>query len=286
MNRYNGLLAFLNIHAFIMSDYSLRFGGIRRLYGQKGANTLQKSHFSVIGIGGVGSWVAEALARNGVGQITLIDLDDICTTNINRQIHALTGTVGQSKVDVMSERIKQINPECQVNVIEDFVTRDNLSSLLSIDVDYVLDAIDSVDIKTRLIAYCKRHKIPIITIGGAGGQVDPSKIAITDLSKTYQDPLLAKVKNQLRREFNFPRADIKKASKRKFSIDAVFSTEQLRYPTDNDDGEVCLAKPDSSQSDAGGMRLDCHSGFGATTHVTASFAFFAVGRAIDKLLAK
>lgn len=265
-----------------MTDYSLRFGGIARLYGINGATILQQAHVCVIGIGGVGSWVAEALARNGVGQITLIDLDDICVTNINRQIHALTSTIGESKVEVMSERIKQINPECRVNVIEDFVTIENLNELMSVHYDYVIDAIDSVDIKTRLIAHCKRNKMPIITIGGAGGQVDPSKIAITDLSKTYQDPLLAKVKNQLRREFNFPRADIAKASKRKFSIDAVFSTEQLRYP--NDLGGVCLAKPDSNNGNNTAMRLDCSGGFGATTHVTATFAFFAVGRAIDKLL--
>jgi len=267
-----------------MSDYSLRFGGIARLYGQHGAQTLQNSHFCVIGIGGVGSWVAEALARNGLGKITLIDLDDICITNINRQIHALTSTVGESKVEVMSERIKQINPDCLVRVIEDFITVENLTELLAKNYDYVIDAIDSVDIKTRLIAHCKRNKLPIITIGGAGGQVDPSKIAIADLSKTYQDPLLAKVKNQLRREFNFPRADIAKASKRKFSIDAVFSTEQLRYPSEM--GEVCLAKPEVTDGNKGAMKLDCSSGFGATTHVTATFAFFAVGRAIDKLLKK
>ena len=269
-----------------MSDYSLRFGGISRLYGNHGANILKNSNFCVIGIGGVGSWVAEALARNGIGKITLIDLDDICTTNINRQIHALSGTVGQSKVDVMAERIKEINPECQVNIIEDFVTVENLSSVITKDFDYVIDAIDSVDIKTRLIAFCRGSKLPIITIGGAGGQVDPSKIEITDLSKTYQDPLLAKVKNQLRREFNFPRADLKTAGKRKFSIDAVYSTEQLRYPADDKEGEVCLAKPDTTSSDKGAARLDCHTGFGATTHVTATFAFFAVGRAIDKLLKK
>lgn len=265
-----------------MSDYSLRFGGITRLYGKQGATILQQAHFCVIGIGGVGSWAAEALVRNGIGQITLIDLDDICVTNINRQIHALTDTVGESKVDVMADRIKQINPDCIVNTIEDFVTIENLSELMNNNYDYVIDAIDSVDIKTRLIAHCKRNKLPIITIGGAGGQVDPSKIAITDLSKTYQDPLLAKVKNQLRREFNFPRADIAKASKRKFSIDAVFSTEQLRYP--NELGDVCLAKPDTSDNNNSAMRLDCSGGFGATTHVTATFAFFAVSRAIDKLL--
>ena len=267
-----------------MSDYSLRFGGIARLYGLHGAQILQKAHFCVIGIGGVGSWVVEALARNGVGHLTLIDLDDICITNINRQIHALNDTIGESKVEVMSKRITQINPDCQVTAIEDFVTVENLSNLLGRKYDYVIDAIDSVDIKTRLIAHCKRNKLPIITIGGAGGQVDPSKIAITDLSKTYQDPLLAKVKYQLRREFNFPRADLAKISKRKFAIDAVFSTEQLRYPTEQ--GEVCLAKPDVTDNNNTTMRLDCSSGFGATTHVTATFAFFAVGRAIDKLLTK
>ena len=274
-----------------MSDYSLRFGGISRLYGVHGANILKQSHFCVIGIGGVGSWVAEALARNGIGNMTLIDLDDICTTNINRQIHALTDTVGLSKVDVMRDRIKQINPDCKINAIEDFVTTDNLSTLLSPSIgnrpfDYVIDAIDSTDIKTRIIAFCKRNKLPIITIGGAGGQVDPSKVTITDLSKTYQDPLLAKVKNQLRREFNFPRADIVKANKRKFSVDAVFSIEQLRYPAEGDEGEICLAKPEANKSENGSTRLDCQSGFGATTHVTATFAFFAVGRAIDKLLKK
>jgi tRNA A37 threonylcarbamoyladenosine dehydratase len=269
-----------------MSDYSLRFGGIARLYGHQGANILQNSHFCVIGIGGVGSWAAESLARNGVGKITLIDLDDICITNTNRQIHALHNTIGESKVEVMAERIHQINPECQVNIIDDFVTAENLPELIpnedsSNNYDYVIDAIDAVDIKTRLIAYCKRFKINIITIGGAGGQVDPTQIAVTDLSKTYQDPLLAKVKNQLRREFNFPRSDLKKASKRKFSIDAVFSTEQLRYPAP--EGGICLAKPDSSEAGSS-TRLDCSGGFGATTHVTATFAFFAVARAIDKLL--
>lgn len=258
-----------------MSDYQLRFGGIARLYGATGAQILQNAQFCVIGIGGVGSWVAEALARNGVGHITLIDLDDICTTNINRQIHALTDTVGLSKVEVMAERILQINPDCKVHQIEDFVTDENLQELLSKDFDYVIDAIDSVRIKTAIIAHCKRNKLPIITIGGAGGQIDPTKIEIADLSQTYQDPLLAKVRNNLRREYNFSRN-----LKRKFSIDAVFSTEQLLYPDAS--GGVCFAK----QSQDGAMRLDCSGGFGATTHVTASFAFFAVGRAIKKLLHK
>lgn len=258
-----------------MSDYQLRFGGIKRLYGTAGASYIQQSHFCVIGIGGVGSWVAEALARTGVGCITLIDLDDICITNTNRQIHALKNTVGDSKVDVMAERIKQINPDCQVHCIEDFVTQENLFELINSTFDYVIDAIDSVKVKSAIIAHCKRQKIPLITIGGAGGQIDPTQITIDDLSRTYQDPLLAKVRNQLRRDYNFPRN-----VKRKFAIDAVYSTEQLMYP--DADGEVCHAK----QSQEGSMRLDCSGGFGAATHVTASFAFFAVSKALAKLIKK
>jgi tRNA A37 threonylcarbamoyladenosine dehydratase len=263
-----------------MSEYQMRFGGIARLYGAAGAALIEKAHFCVIGIGGVGSWAAESLARTGIGAITLIDLDDICTTNINRQIHALSQTIGESKVDVMAERIKQINPECRVNVIEDFVTFENLRNLLTSELDYVIDAIDSVKIKTAIIAHCKRNKLPIITIGGAGGQTDPSKIQLCDLSKTYQDPLLAKVKNQLRREFNFPKADAKNSSKRKFSVDAVFSTEQLVYP--DTEGNVCHEK----QTQDGAARLDCSTGFGAVTHVTASFAFFATAHSIKKYLIK
>ena len=258
-----------------MSDYKLRFGGIERLYGAKGAEVIQSARFCVIGIGGVGSWAAEALARNGIGHITLIDLDDICTTNINRQIHALTNTIGQSKVEVMAERILQINPDCKLEVIEDFVTHENLQNLLHTNLDYVIDAIDSVKVKVALIAHCKRNKLPIITIGGAGGQTDPSKIAVCDLSQTYQDPLLSKVRSSLRRDFNFS-----KNTKRKFGVEAVFSSEQLVYP--DNEGNVCHAK----QANEGAMRLDCSGGFGATTHVTASFAFFAVARAIKKLLHK
>ena len=175
----------------------------------------------------------------------------------------------------MRDRIMQINPECVVNTIEDFVTLENMAEIMSNGYDYVVDAIDSVNVKSAVIAHCKRNKIPLITIGGAGGQIDPSKIAIADLSQTYQDPLLAKVRNQLRREYNFPRN-----VKRKFSIDAVFSTEQLRYPDST--GNVCHAK----QTTDGAMRLDCSGGFGAATHVTASFAFFAVGRAMEKYLKK
>lgn len=258
-----------------MSEYALRFAGISRLYGTQGAETIKNSHFCVIGIGGVGSWVAEALARSGVNNITLVDLDDICISNTNRQLHALTNTIGESKVDVMADRIARINPECDVICIEDFITLDNMREHITAQFSYVIDAIDSVNMKAALIAHCRRNKIPMITIGGAGGQIDPSQIKLDDLSRTYQDPLLAKVKNLLRREYNFSRN-----TKRKFSIDAVFSTEQLVYP--DNEGNVCHAK----QASDSGMRLDCSGGFGAITHVTASFAFFAVSKALKKLVNK
>lgn len=258
-----------------MSDYDLRFAGISRLYGAQGAQIIKQSHFCVIGIGGVGSWVAESLARTGVNKITLVDLDDVCISNVNRQLHALTDTVGESKVDVMAQRILQINPNCEVICIEDFITQENVYEHIIDEFSYVIDAIDSVKVKAALIAHCKRSKIPLVTIGGAGGQSDPSQIKLDDLSRTYQDPLLAKVKNLLRRDYNFSRN-----TKRKFSIDAVFSTEQLVYP--DAQGNVCHAK----QKQEGTMRLDCSGGFGAVTHVTASFAFFAVSKAIAKLIAK
>ncbi|MDB0034819.1 tRNA cyclic N6-threonylcarbamoyladenosine(37) synthase TcdA, partial [bacterium] len=242
--------------------YINRFAGIGRLYGQQALGVFAQSHVTVVGIGGVGTWVAESLARSGIGEITLIDLDDICVTNTNRQIHALKETIGRSKVEVMAERILQINPECKVNQIEDFITPENLGDYFigrkgGGDVDFVVDCIDAVKPKAALIAWCKRQKLPMVTVGGAGGQVDPTQVQVTDLAKTYQDPLLAKVRNILRREYNFS-----KNVQRRFSIEAVFSTEQLVYP--QADGSVCNTK---STVD-GSMRMDCASGFGAVTVVT------------------
>jgi len=253
-------------------QFDLRFGGTKRLYGIDAVNKLSKSHVCVIGIGGVGSWAAEALARSAIGEITLIDLDDICVTNINRQIHALSGTVGQSKVEVMAQRIRAINPDCKVNEVEDFIDPDNLSELISKDFDYVIDAIDSIRAKVALIAYCKRNKIKIIVAGGAGGQTDPTQIQVADLAKTYNDPLAAKVRNELRRHHNFT-----KNLKRRFQVECVFSSEQLIYP--QADGSVCNQKANAD----GPMKMDCANGFGAATVVTASFGFVAVARVIKKL---
>ncbi|PID51299.1 MAG: tRNA cyclic N6-threonylcarbamoyladenosine(37) synthase TcdA [Pasteurellales bacterium] len=249
-----------------IDNYDQRFGGIGRLYTPQGLEKLRQSHICVIGIGGVGSWAVEALARSGIGKITLIDMDDICVTNINRQIHALSGQIGNLKTEAMQERIKLINPECEVKIIDDFLTKDNLSDYLMRGYDYVIDAIDSVQTKAALIAYCKRNKIKLMTTGGAGGQTDPTQIKITDLSKTIQDPLASKVRNILRKEYNFSTNP-----KRKFGIDCVFSTQPLIFPKMGEGCEVSAT-------------MNCANGFGATTVVTATFGFFAVSRVIDKLL--
>lgn len=249
-----------------VDNYEQRFGGIGRLYTPEGLAKLRQSHVCVIGIGGVGSWAVEALARTGIGKITMIDMDDICVTNINRQIHAMTGTVAQLKTEAMKERVEKINPECVIEIIDDFITPENIPEYLNRGYDYVLDAIDSVRTKAALIAYCKRNKIKLITTGGAGGQTDPSQIQIADLSKTIQDPLAARVRSLLRKEYNFSQNP-----KRKFGIDCVFSTQPLIFPKIGEGCEVSAT-------------MNCANGFGAVTMVTATFGFFAVSRVIDKLL--
>ena len=249
-----------------VDNFEQRFGGIGRLYTPEGLAKLRQSHIYVIGIGGVGSWAVEALARSGIGKITMIDMDDICVTNINRQIHALTSTVATLKTEAMKTRIAEINPECQVEIIDDFISPDNLADYLNRGYDYVIDAIDSVKTKAALIAYCKRNKIRLITTGGAGGQTDPSQIQIADLSKTIQDPLASKVRSLLRKEYHFSQNP-----KRKFGVDCVFSTQPLIFPKMGEGCEISAT-------------MNCANGFGAVTIVTATFAFFAVGRVIDKLL--
>lgn len=257
------------------TSYERRFGGIARLYGTAALAHFRQAHVCVVGIGGVGSWVAEALARSGIGQITLIDLDDICVSNTNRQLPALAGQYGSMKVEAMSQRIQAINPECVVHTIEDFVTADNLEATLGRGYDYVVDAIDSVKTKAAMINWCRRHKIPLITTGGAGGQTDPSRIKVDDLSRTTQDPLAAKVRNILRKDYGFAKPG------KKFGVECVYSTEPLVYP--QLDGSVCAQKPAVGDSP---VRLDCESGFGAVTVVTGTFGFVAAGRVLRKLADK
>jgi tRNA A37 threonylcarbamoyladenosine dehydratase len=251
-----------------------RFAGIARLYGNEGLQRLNAAHVAVVGIGGVGSWVAEALARSAVGEISLFDLDDVCVTNTNRQIHALTGTVGRAKVEVMAERIRAINPGCVVHAVADFVSRETMAACITEKMDCVIDCIDSVPAKAALIAWCKRRKIPIITTGGAGGQIDPTQIQVADLNKTFNDPLAARVRSTLRRDYGFSRTQ-----GRNYSVPCVFSTEQLRYP--QADGTVCQSKSFTGE----GVKLDCAGGFGAVMMVTASFGMVAAARAVDKLVA-
>ena len=234
--------------------------------GPEGLEKMKNSTVAVLGIGGVGCMAAEALARMGIGRIVMIDKDVVDITNVNRQIHALTTTVGQKKAELMRDRIKLINPECVVNIIDDFISPDNQAKYLNRGYDYVIDAIDNVKTKAAMIAYCKRNKIKIITIGGAGGQTDPSKIQIADLSKTIQDPLLAKVRSVLRKDFNFTQNP-----QRKFAVDAVFSSQPLIFPKMGEGCEVSAT-------------MNCANGFGAATMITATFGFFAVSRVIDKLL--
>lgn len=262
--------------AVVLTDAWLqRFGGTARLYGREALQCFADAHICVVGIGGVGSWVAEALARTGVGAITLIDMDDVCVTNTNRQIHALQGNVGLAKAEVMAQRIAAINPECQVTVVDDFVTQDNVAQLLDKGFSYVIDAIDSVRPKAALIAWCRRNKVPLVTTGGAGGQIDPTQIQVADLAKTIQDPLAAKVRERLKSDFG-----VVKNSKGKLGVDCVFSTEALVYP--QMDGTVCAAKSTAE----GPKRMDCASGFGAATMVTATFGFVAVSHALKKMLDK
>ncbi|HET8816829.1 MAG TPA: tRNA cyclic N6-threonylcarbamoyladenosine(37) synthase TcdA [Pseudidiomarina sp.] len=250
----------------------MRFGGIERVYGAQALAAFQRQHIAIIGLGGVGSWAVEALARSGVGALTLIDMDDICLTNINRQLPALSSTIGQLKTDVLAARVRDINPECNVRVIDDFLTLDNLGTYLGEPVTAVLDAVDSVMVKAALMAWCKRRKLPLVTCGGAGGQIDPSQIRSSDLAKATQDPLLAKVRSLLRRDYNFS-----KNPQRNFGVTAVYSTEQLRYPTG--DGNWSHAKPG-----AGSMRMDCNTGFGASMVVTTTFAMHATALLLKKLV--
>ncbi len=258
----------------LTDSWRQRFGGTARLYGESALAHFAAAHICVVGIGGVGAWAAEALARTGIGAITLIDMDDVCVTNTNRQIHALRDTVGQAKAEVMAERIRQINPECRVTVVDDFVTPDNVAALMNQDFSYVIDAIDSVRPKAALIAWCRRNKIPLITTGGAGGQIDPTQIQVADLAKTIQDPLAAKLRERLKS------LGVVKNSKGKLGIDCVFSTEALVYP--QADGSVCASRSTAE----GPKRMDCTSGFGAATMVTATFGFVAVSHALKKFLAR
>lgn len=257
-------------------DYERRFSGVRRLYGEQGLAKLQAAHACIIGIGGVGSWAVEALARSAVGHITLIDLDNIAESNINRQLHAIDGIFGMAKVTAMAQRIKAINPACVVQEIEEFVTSENVAEMLNSGFDMVLDAIDDARAKVAIAAYCKKNNIQLVTVGGAGGRLDPTKIKQGDLSQVVGDRLLAKVRNQLRRDHGFPKAPTSaKKSAAKFGITAVYSDEQVLQPN----AEI----EQSCEVETAITGLNC-AGYGSSVCVTAPFGMAAAAIVLNQLL--
>lgn len=250
-----------------------RFSALTRVYGQEAAALIPQLRLCVVGIGGVGSWAAEALARSSVGYLKLIDPDDIVESNINRQVHALDASIGQSKVDTLQSRIEGINSRCQCEAIDDMLVETNLERYITPDLDYVIDAIDNIRFKAALINFCRRNKIRIITTGGAGGRIDPQAVATADLSKTWNDALAAKVRARLRANYGYTRNP-----KRRFGVECVFSSEQPVYPDSN--GDITQSKPGVP-----GATLDCDSGYGSAAPVTATFGMIAAARALNKSIA-
>jgi len=243
------------------ADLQRRFGGVARLYGGAAYERFTRAHVVVIGIGGVGSWAAEALARSGVGALTLIDLDHIAESNTNRQIHALGDEYGKAKVVAMAARIAAINPACRVATIEEFIAPENVAELLPA-ADVVIDCIDQVAAKAALIAHCRARHVTIITCGGAGGRADPTVIQQDDLARAQGDPLLSKLRYRLRRHYAFPRESTRRTPK--FGVVAVFSDEPVRKPAEDCDPAA---------------RLAC-AGYGSTVAVTAPLGFAAAAAAL------
>lgn len=242
-----------------------RFGGLARLYGVEGASRIRSAHVAVIGIGGVGSWAAEALARSGVAQLTLIDLDHVAESNINRQIHAVTHTVGQAKVLAMRDRIVQIHPGCAVHCVEEFVEPDNWPGLLTDPVDAVIDACDQMSAKVAIAAWARSSGALHMAVGAAGGKRHAHKVDVDDLSQVTHDPLLAQLRYQMRKHHGAPREG------KRIGIACVFSRE-------------AVAPPDASCNIAGDGTLNCH-GYGSVVSVTATFGQCAAGWVLDKLAA-
>lgn len=268
-------------------DLQRRFGGINRLYGGEALERLSTAHAIVIGIGGVGSWAAEALARSGIGHLTLVDLDHVAESNFNRQLHALEPSLGQAKIEAMAQRIALINPGCVVRCVDEFLTPENVGEMIGNDPQtLVLDAMDQVAAKVALIAWCKRRKQTVVTCGAAGGKLRGELVQVADLSETTQDPLLTKVRTGLRRDHRFPAGQLKPASagksagnkKGRFGIQAIYSTEAVKRPM-QEGGSCAPLNP------AGGAPLAC-AGYGSLVTVTAVFGMVAAGLLIDRALSR
>ena len=259
------------------SDSLIRFGGIARLYGQAALECFLNTRVAVIGVGGVGSWAVEALARSGIGHLTLVDLDEICITNVNRQLHAMDGQIGRQKTEAMAERARAIHPACDIQVQQTFFTERNAAAILDQGFDAVIDAIDTMKHKALLIAECHRRGLITVTCGGAGGRRDPSRIKITDLAFSGKDALLGQLRRTLRNDHGFPKI-AQHAHPTPLGIDAVYSDEPPYFP--QCDGSVSTERPVDTD-----MRLNCASGYGTATHITASFGIFAAGRILERLAA-
>lgn len=244
-------------------EYERRFTGTARLYGNDSFALFQQAHVLVAGAGGVGSWAIEALARTGIGHLTLIDMDVLVASNVNRQLPALSDTFGRGKIEVLAERARGINPRIKLTLVDDFLTRENMGDLLAGTPDLVLDCTDDVDAKISLIVWCRRRRIPIVIAGAAGGKTDPTELRVDDLTRTHRDPLLAKIRRQLRRDCGFP-----KNPEEKFGIPCVYSNQAVVTP----EGDRC---------DSG--NLSC-TGYGSSTVVTATMGMLAVGEGLRHML--
>lgn len=256
----------LGLEVFEM-DHERRFGGLRRLYGVNGAQRIFDAHAVVVGIGGVGSWVAESLARSGVGRLTLIDMDHIAESNINRQIHAVDLSLGMSKVDAMRERILSFHPHADVTCVDDFLTPDNVDQLLPSGCDVVIDACDQVSSKFAMIEWARTTKRDLVTVGAAGGKRVAHRVELDDLVNVTHDPLLAQLRYRLRQRY-----PVFKQSTKKMGVACVFSRE-------------AVMKPDVCQSQDMDGSLNCH-GYGSVVAVTAVFGMAAAGWALDRLASK
>ena len=248
------------------ADDARRFGGLERLYGVEPAARIRRAHVVVVGIGGVGSWCAEALARSGVSRLTLIDMDHIAESNVNRQIHALTSTLGQAKIEAMRERIAQIHPGCQVDLVDDFVSPDNWPGVLPLRPDAVIDACDQVKAKLAMAVWAMEEKIPFVSVGAAGGKRLAHKVDVDDLANVTHDPLLAQLRYRLRKHHGAPKQG------KRIGVRCVFSRE-------------AVAGPDASCAVEGDGSLNCH-GYGSLVGVTATFGMCAATEVMNLLSAK
>lgn len=264
-----------------MSEFSdLRFGGIARLYGDAALQRFLQSRVAVIGVGGVGSWAVESLARSGIGHLALVDLDEICVTNVNRQLHAMDGQIGRQKTEAMAERVRAIHPGAEVVVVPKFFKQETAAEILDAGYDAVIDAIDTSAHKCLLVAECHRRGIFTVTCGAAGGRRDPSRIRTNDLAFSGKDPLLHQLRRGLRRDHGFAKVEMG-ARPEPMGIEAVFSDEAPWHA--QCDGTVSRVRAEADV--AGGQRLGCTTGFGAATHLTASFGLMAAGRVLESLAA-